>query len=107
MERRGDRGHAAGKEQAVAGALQRRQLLLRNALRGITVAPVFFPLDAPLKVVVQLLSIRECVGRRLYDGRREGVSQLWPQLAAMYRQGAEPERFAINGTHLPGAGLSL
>jgi hypothetical protein len=57
VERRRDRRHAAGKEQAVLGALQGRELLLGDALGRVAVAAVLFALDAVLKMVVQLLGI--------------------------------------------------
>ena len=95
VQGRRDRRHAAGEEQAILGAFQRRQFLLGDALGRIAVAPVLLALDASLKVIVQLLGIGESVGRRLNDRRGQSIAELRPRLTAVHGKGAEAERLAV------------
>ena len=95
VHRRRHRGHATGKQQAILGAFQRGEFLLGDALGRVAVAAVFFALDAALEVIVQLLGIGERVGRGLHNRRSERIAELGPRLAAVHRQSAEAERFAV------------
>jgi hypothetical protein len=77
-----------------SSAPSRRELLLGDALRRIPVAAILLALYPVLEVIVQLLGIGECVGRRLHDRRGQGVAEFGPRFAAMNRQGAKAERLA-------------
>jgi hypothetical protein len=71
VHRRRHGGHAAGKEQTIAGAFERGELLLGNALGRVTVAAVFLALDAALEMIMQLLRVGKRVRRGLHDRRRQ------------------------------------
>ena len=92
-QRRRHGGHAARKEQAVAGALERRQLGFGDLLRRVAVAAVLDALDLAVEVVLQLLCVRERERRRLHDRRGERVRRLRAWLPAVDGQRAWAQPF--------------
>ena len=85
----GHGGHPAGEESAVLRTLQRRDLALCSADRGIAVAAVLLPLEIALEVPGQLRGVGEAVGRGADDRRGHGVVRLAALLASVHGQGGE------------------
>src|SRR5205085_4438696 len=79
----GHGGHPAGEESAVLRTLQRRDLALCSADRGIAVAAVLLPLEIALEVPGQLRGVGEAVGRGADDWCGHGVVRLAALLASV------------------------
>ena len=86
----GRRVHPRGEEGRVPGAVQRRQATLDGRDCRIAVTSVLLVLDAiapglGLHEIDQRLGIGEGVGRRLHDGRGQGIEGLATRRAAVDR----------------------
>ena len=76
-------GHTAGKQQAILGPFELRQLLLGDTLRWVAITAVLLALDTSLKMVAKLIGICKGVGGGLHDRCRQRIAELRPRLTAM------------------------
>ena len=91
-ERRGDGGHAAAEERSVLAGIERSELQLRRAHRGVAIAAIFLALGTTFEVVTELGAATERVRRGARDGRGHGIERVLAWLTGADGEGVETTR---------------
>jgi hypothetical protein len=96
-ERRRDGGHAAPEQRSVLAGIERSELQLGGAHRGVAVAAIFLALGATFEVVTELGAAAERVGRGARDGRGHGIERVLARLTGADGEGVETTRGLRDG----------